>query len=268
MEAPGPWVGGFALAEPADYDNAFFQISCRALSVRQALGVPDALKTELHLFSTPGPGFDIKWILGACREILRGRQGETIAYLPQASLAADKWLKETERSFGEVARIELVDLETMEVREMESVLRRAAAVYIPGGNAFLLNHRLHTSHLMPHLRKMVQKGLPVVAFSAGAVVCGENVLTSNDLNMVPTTHFTGLQLSPFNFNVHYTDSAQHDEWLVDYHAFHDNPVIMLEDGAYVKVNGKATTLVRGEAWRWRAGSEKEKLAPGKPISPR
>jgi dipeptidase E len=105
----------------------------------------------------------------------------------------------------------------------------------------------------------------VVAFSAGAVVCGQDILTSNDLNMVPTTHFKGLGLLPFNFNVHYRDDAERDEWLAEYRHFHDNPVIMLEDGAYIKVSGKTTSLVRGEAWCWRAGEEKDKIKPGSNI---
>jgi hypothetical protein len=57
-----------------------------------------------------------------------------------------------------------------------------------------------------------------------------------------------------------------DEWLSDYHFFHDNPLIMLSDGAYVKVDGKKTTLVRGEAWIWRKDQEKERLEEGKLIT--
>jgi hypothetical protein len=56
-----------------------------------------------------------------------------------------------------------------------------------------------------------------------------------------------------------------DDWLVDYHSFHDNPVIMLSDGAYVKIDGRKTTLVRGEAWILRKGMEKEKLVEKKLI---
>jgi len=221
---------------------------------------------ELHLFSTPGPGFAITWILEACRAVIGEKRDATIAYLPQASLAAEKWLRETERAFRDVSAISMIDTETMELGDMQAVLRRAALVYIPGGNAFLLNHRLHASRLAPYLRKKIRNGLPVVAFSAGAIVCGPNVLTSNDLNLVPSPHFDGLDLTPFNFNVHYVDGPERDDWLIDYHSFHDNPVIMLEDGAYVKINGKATSLVRGEAWCWRAGQEKENLTPGESIA--
>ncbi|MGZ6317610.1 MAG: Type 1 glutamine amidotransferase-like domain-containing protein, partial [Anaerolineales bacterium] len=150
---------------------------------------------------------------------------------------------------------------------MESVLRRAAAVYIPGGNTFLLNHRLRISHLLPSLRKKLQAGLPLVAFSAGTVLCGPDILTSNDLNMVGTPHFDGLHLTPFNFNVHYVDSAEKHNWLMDYQAFHENPVLLLEDGAYIRINGKSTRLVRGKAWIWRAGQEKERIEPDTEILP-
>ena len=34
---------------------------------------------------------------------------------------------------------------------------------------------------------------------------------------------------------------------------------MMSDGAYVKMDGKKTTLVRGEAWILRKGQEKERL---------
>jgi dipeptidase E len=154
----------------------------------------------------------------------------------------------------------------MDLPAIEEIVRRAHVVYISGGNTFLLNHRLHVSGLMSYLRKKVQAGLPVVGFSAGMIVCGPNILTANDLNAVETTHFSGLHASPFNFFAHYIpEMAMHDDWLSDYHTFHDNPVIMLSDGAYVKVDGKKTSLVRGEGWILRKGVEKEKLEQEKVI---
>ncbi|MBI3150648.1 MAG: Type 1 glutamine amidotransferase-like domain-containing protein, partial [Chloroflexi bacterium] len=146
----------------------------------------------------------------------------------------------------------------------------ASLVYIPGGNTFLLNHRLHISGVMPYLKKKVQAGLPLVGFSAGAIVCGPNILTSNDLNTVGTSFFEGLNATPFNFSPHYPlDShgqSVKDEWLSDYHFFHDNPVIMLSDGAYVRVDGRKTTLVCGEAYILRKDQEKERLEEGKLIT--
>lgn len=225
---------------------------------------------ELHLFSTPGKD-DIRWVVEACRPYLENKPDPVIAYLPLASLFAEKWLGQTERAFKEsLVRVETVDSETMELPEMEAILRRAALVYISGGNTFLLNHRLHVSRLMTYLRKKVHSGLPLVAFSAGTVLCGPNVLTSKDMNTVETPHFEGLNLTPFSFFVHYGEDAYlralHDDWLSDYHVFHDNPVVIMADGSYVKVEGRKTSLVRGDAWILRKGQEKEKIETGSLVS--
>jgi dipeptidase E len=225
---------------------------------------------NLHLLSTPGDR-DIRWVLDACRPHLAGKSEPTVAFLPQAWLNVNHWLDYTVRSFEKLARVELIDTEQMDLPAMEAIIRRAHVVYVSGGNTFLLNHRLHISGLMPYLRKKVQAGLPVVGFSAGMIVCGPNILTANDLNSVGTTHFNGLDVSPFNFFAHYISNtygaSEHDGWLSEYHTFHDNAVVMLSDGAYIKVDGKKTTLVRGDSWILRRAAEKEKLEPGKVIVP-
>ncbi|HET9913586.1 MAG TPA: Type 1 glutamine amidotransferase-like domain-containing protein [Anaerolineales bacterium] len=223
---------------------------------------------QLHLFSSPGEN-DIRYIVEASRPYLEDKDDSIVAYMPLASLYAERWMEFHEKAFRGLARLETVNAELMRQREIEDVLRRAALVYVPGGNTFLLNHRLHISGVMPYLRKKIQAGLPFVGFSAGMILCGPNILTAKDLNTVPTPHFDGLNLVPFNFFAHYADDGYgqsvHDDWLGDYHFFHDNPVIMLSDGAYVKVDGKKTSLVRGEAWILRKGEEKERLPPGKVI---
>jgi dipeptidase E len=225
---------------------------------------------QLHLFSTPGQN-DIRYIIEVSRPYLEGKDDPIVAYLPLASLYAERWLELNEKAFRGLARLESVNTELMTQKEIEDILRRATLVYVPGGNTFLLNHRLHISGVMPYLRKKVQSGLPVVGFSAGLVLCGPNILTSKDMNTVETPYFDGLNVLPFNFFAHYADNTYgqsvHDDWLADYHFFHENPAVMLSDGAYVRVDGKKTTLVRGEAWILRKGKEKERLEPGKPITP-
>ena len=224
---------------------------------------------NLHLFSDPGD--NLRNIIEASRPYLEDMDDPTVAYLPLASLYAERWLDEAERAFKSLARLEMVNEELNTQKEIEEIIRRASLVYIPGGNTFLLSHRLHLSNVMLYLRKKIQSGLPLVGFSAGMVLCGPNILTSKDMNTVETPHFDGLAVSSFNFVAHYPLDAHGqsvvDEWLADYHFFHDNPVLMLCDGAYVKVDGKKTTLVRGEAWILRKDSEKEKLDEGGAIVP-
>jgi dipeptidase E len=181
-----------------------------------------------------------------------------------ASLS-DAWLSYTQKSFAGLARVALLNTETMTFPEMESIVRKAHVLYIPGGNTFLLNHRLHVSRMNIYLRKKLLAGLPLVASSAGTILCGPNILTSRDMNMLETPHFDGLNLLPFNLHAHYYDDVYKDDWLGDFHIFQPNPVILLEDGAYVRVEGKKTSLVRGVAWILRRGQEKEKLVVGSQI---
>jgi peptidase E len=220
------------------------------------------MTVNLHLFSTPG-GDDLPWIVDACRPYLRPGSDATLAYLPLASLYAERWQEQVETVFHGMASVETIAAELMTQAEMETILRRASAVFVPGGNTFLLNHRLHISGVMPYFRKKVQAGLPLIGFSAGTVICGPNILTSRDLNALATVHFEGLNAIPFNFLVHYALDAHgqslQDEWLADYHFFHDNTVLMLCDDAYLRVDGRKPTLIRGEAWVLRKGQEKRRL---------
>jgi dipeptidase E len=226
---------------------------------------------QLHLLSTPGKNNDLRYVIEASKPYLEDKEDPIVAYLPLASLYAEKWLSMSESAFRGLAQIQEVNAELMTQKEIENIIREAALVYITGGNTFLLNHRLHTSGVLPYLKKKIQNGLPVVGVSAGMIVCGPNILTSKDMNTLGTSHFEGLNVVPFNFFAHYADDGYgqsvHDDWLGDYHFFHDNPVLMLSDGAYVKVDGKKTTLVRGDAWILRKGEEKEKLEQGKSITP-
>jgi dipeptidase E len=222
---------------------------------------------NLHLFSSPGKD-DIRYIMEAARPYLEGKDDPVIAYIPAASLGGT-YQEYTEKAFRGLARVATINTERMTASEMEAVIRSAALVYIPGGNTFLLNHRLHISNILEYLRKKVTAGLPLIGFSAGTVLCGPNILTSQDMNTVETPHFGGLNLTPFNFCCHYPEdefaSLEKDEWLGEYHVFHDNPVVLLADGAYVRVEGKKTQLVQGQAWILRKGQEKQKLTAGTQI---
>jgi dipeptidase E len=227
------------------------------------------MPSNLHLFSSPGEN-DIRYIVETSRPYLEDKDDPIVAYLPLAMLYAERWMEFIEESFKGLAQLKTVNAELMSQKEIENILRECSLVYVPGGNTFLLNHRLHVSGIMPFLKKKVQSGLPFVGHSAGAILCGPNILTSKDLNTVGTPHFEGLNATPFNISPHYPlDSygqSVKDEWLEDYHFFHDNPIITLCDGAYVKVDGKKHTLVRGEAYILRKDAEKEKLEEGKLIA--
>jgi len=222
---------------------------------------------HLHLFSSPGER-DIRYILEASRPYLVTHPHPTVAYLPAAAVGHN-WLDYTEKAFQDLAAIALLDVENMARADIESILDRAALIYISGGNTFLLNHRLHQSGVIHLLRQKVVEGLPVVAFSAGTTLCGPNVLTSNDMNICETTLFSALNLVPFNFSVHYPADeptrAEWDEWLREYHAFHSNSILALEDGAYLRFQSPDAIVLRGNCWLLAKGQVRQKVESGAPL---
>jgi dipeptidase E len=223
---------------------------------------------NLHLFCQPGIR-DIRYILEAARPYLTAQADPIVAYLPAASPVYN-WLDYTEKAFAGLAEIAYIDTETMPLADVETIFDRAGAGYISGGNTFLLNHRLHQSGVFDLLRQRALGGMPVIGFSAGATICGPNILTSNDMNMCATIHFDGLNLTPFNFSVHYpSDEATHDEWdewLSEYHLYHDNPILALDDDAYLRIDDDKTVLVRGGGWLLAKGEKPRSITLGRPIN--
>ena len=150
-------------------------------------------------------------------------------------------------------------------------LARAEAVFVGGGNTYALLQRLRDSRLLEPLREHVRGGLPYVGASAGSNVAGPNILTTNDWNVVGLDAFDALGLVPFNVNPHYreTDPAMapgsetRDQRIAEYHVVRDNPVLGIEEGAMVRVEGSvATVLGTGRVKRFARGREPRWFEPG------
>jgi peptidase E len=191
---------------------------------------------QLHLFSSPGEG-DIRYILEASRPYLAAAAQPVVAYLPAASWRSN-WLTYTQKAFAGLGEVAYINTESMSQAEIHAILDRATVLYISGGNTFLLNHRLHHYGLMAELRRRLLAGLPLVAFSAGSIICGPNLLTTNDMNLCATDEAA---------------QANQDDWLLDYHAYHDNPILALQDGAYLYVDERELTVKAGVCWLLEKG---------------
>jgi dipeptidase E len=220
---------------------------------------------QLHLFSSPGEA-PIQDIIAACRPLLADQPRPVVAYLPAAAIG-NLWIEVTEEAFRDLAAVHLIAAEKMAREEIMAVLDNASLLYIPGGNTFCLKQRLHERGLMAEIQTRVRNGLPLVAFSAGTVLCGHNILTTNDMNVCAATDFSGLNLTHFNFNVHYPadegeERQNRDDRLWEYRQFHDNPVLALQDGAYVMVTEGRIELAHGVCWRFEPGQPRAGVEVG------
>jgi len=213
---------------------------------------------ELHLFSSPGVA-GIEYVVDAFRPYLRREGASVLAYIPAASANAAAYYGYTQKAFSGVGEVRLIDVTTSTPSDFAESLRGADAVCLPGGNAYLMAHRLHRQGYWEHLRDRVVTGLPVIAFSAGTVLCGASMLTSNDIDEWGLADSAGLRLVPWSFNVHYpaeaSARAKRDSFLNAQVAAGRESVCALEDGAHLEAGDTRLTLVRGRCWLFCRGQK-------------
>jgi len=158
--------------------------------------------------------------------------------------------------------------------DWRAVLARVDSVFVGGGNTYALLGRLRESGLLDAIRAAIRAGHPYVGASAGSNVAGPNILTTNDWNVVGLTAFDALGLVPFNVNPHYreTDPAMapgsetRDERIAEYLLVRDNPVVGIEEGAWVRVEaGAATVGGRARAKLFVRGRPPSWVAAGEPL---
>jgi dipeptidase E len=150
------------------------------------------------------------------------------------------------------------------------------AVFMGGGNTYALLMRLRRSGLLAAIRRRVRGGMPYVGASAGSNVAGPTILTTNDWNVVGLPRFDSLGLVGFNINPHYQEadpmmaagSETRDDRIREYHVVNRNPVVGLEEGALVRVEGGVTTALgtarikvfrRGAPPTWHSAGERLSL---------
>jgi dipeptidase E len=135
-------------------------------------------------------------------------------------------------------------------REPLATLAAAEGLFMGGGNTYALLQRLRGAGLLEAIRARVAAGMPYAGASAGSNVAGPTILTTNDWNVVALDRFDALGLVGFNINPHYKEadpmmaafSETRDDRIREYHVVNANPVLGLEEGAWVVVNDGAVTV--------------------------
>lgn len=128
----------------------------------------------------------------------------------------------------------------------------AQAIFVGGGNTFVLLKQLYELQLVHLIRELVlQHGVTYVGSSAGTNVATRSIHTTNDMPVQHPPSFEGLALVPFNINPHYLETdpnTEHkgetrDERILEFIAYHGLPVLGLREGTSVRVRGDQATLL-------------------------
>ncbi|MBF9252647.1 dipeptidase PepE [Pontibacter sp. 172403-2] len=130
-------------------------------------------------------------------------------------------------------------------------VNEAEAVFIGGGNTFLLLRQLYANHLVKPLQERAAKGMPYMGTSAGTNVAGKTIGTTNDMPVVHVKTFDALQLVPFNINPHYQDpdpdsthmGETRETRIMEFHNHNTQPVVGLREGSMLRITGDKIALL-------------------------
>lgn len=131
-----------------------------------------------------------------------------------------------------------------------NAIESAEAIFVGGGNTFVLIDQLHQQELMKPLRRVLENGTPYLGTSAGSNIVGPNVKTTNDMPIIHPASLEALGLIPFNINPHYLDpdpNSKHkgetrETRIKEFHSCNDTAVIGLREGSWIAVKGQQMVL--------------------------
>ncbi|MGV3524947.1 MAG: dipeptidase PepE [Candidatus Sericytochromatia bacterium] len=158
----------------------------------------------------------------------------------------------------------------------QTAVSEAQAIFVGGGNTFLLVRSLYEQGLIPVVRERVLSGqLRYMGSSAGSNVAGPTMKTTNDMPIVYPPSFDTFGLVPFQMNPHYQDplpdsthmGETREDRIREFHQWNSAPVVGLREGGLIEVQGDTATLTGVSGARlFRAGQEPEEFAVGADLS--
>ena len=210
----------------------------------------------------------LRWPVASLRDFLAGLH--TVAFVPFAgvTVAADAYAARVQGVFSPMG------LEVRSVHEAADagrLLRESDAIAVGGGNTWRLLERLQATGLLGIIRERALAGVPYFGWSAGAVLAGPTIQTTNDMAVVVPAGARALDLVPFQINPHYTDvhppgfqGETRAERLAEFIEL--NPgvrVVALPEGTLIRIEGDGIELVGGsDAVVFERGREVRTLHPG------
>ncbi|XP_062140131.1 probable alpha-aspartyl dipeptidase [Drosophila sulfurigaster albostrigata] len=186
---------------------------------------------------------------GQLEELFRAKNVKTVLFVPYALPDHDKYtqlVRDALQPWG-------YNVEGLHTKPNHSLaLTEAQAIFVGGGNTFVLLSKLYELQLVDLIRQLVlERGLTYVGSSAGTNVATRSIHTTNDMPVAQPPTFEALGLVPFNINPHYLDpelNSQHkgetrDERLSEFVAYHKRPVLGLREGTSLSVQGDQAKLL-------------------------
>ncbi len=196
-----------------------------------------------------------------------------VVFVPFASIDHSSYTSRMQEFLAGIGP-ELVGLH--ESRDPLEKISQADAIYVGGGNSFLLTKELQERRLIAPIRERVLSGCPYLGVSAGANVACPTMMTTNDMPIAKPQSFETFGVVPFQINPHYhpgkilfidgdrlTDhfGESRAQRISEFHRAHETPVLGLWEGSFVHWDGSMGTLT-GRATAFWPGEEPAEMPDG------
>jgi len=193
----------------------------------------------------------LEYLLPEIDELYKGV--EEVLFIPYAQpsgISFDEYTDKVQHALNSLG-IEVKGIH--EYSDFRKAIKEAKAIYVGGGNTFLLVSKLYGFGLWDDLRIAIDKGVPYLGTSAGTNIIGLTMQTTNDMPIVLPPSYKTLGVVPFNFNVHYLEPSKKSkhrgetraERIKEFHNIENTNVLGLKEGSWLRVKGESI-YVRGE----------------------
>ena len=146
----------------------------------------------------------------------------------------------------------------------QALLREADAIFVGGGETFVLLAELHRTGQLALIRERVLAGVPFAGSSAGANVAGLIIGTTNDFPTAEISTREALGFLPVTINPHHPLPAQKADYdarvgkIRGYLKFNPTETVLaLANAAMVRLHGGSAALVAGTGWIYTAAGMRE-----------
>lgn len=126
-----------------------------------------------------------------------------ILFIPYALSNNDAYFQKVKQRLAEV-NLNVISIHQQ--RKKRDAILNSKAIFVGGGNTFLLLKKMYDEKLLDPIRKSVGQGSVYIGTSAGIVIAGPTIKTTNDMPIVFPPSFDALHLLNFHINAHYFDT--------------------------------------------------------------
>ena len=153
-------------------------------------------------------------------------------------------------------------------------VEKAEALFIGGGNTFVLLKELYDSGIIEIIKKRVFEGMPYIGTSAGSNVACNSIMTTNDMPIVYPPSFKALELVSFNINPHYLNPDPENKHMgetreariKEFHFFNKDYVVGLREGAMLHIQNQEIILKGSTGARvFKNNEEPIEFKPGEKL---